>query len=116
MTDKPTLDEMIDAAALLPPGPDAWNPIFEAYPEITPLELAERFRKRGERYMAEADELRTWDPRVHVEDLIRQAQGDPALAKELTAAWVRDTMDLVEGGYRQAIVNDALREHKLLRD
>jgi hypothetical protein len=27
---KPTLDEMIDAAAKLPPTPAAWAPIFEA--------------------------------------------------------------------------------------
>jgi hypothetical protein len=57
---KPTLDEMIDTAALLPPVPDTWAPIFKAYPELTPEELARRFRERGERQLREADELQAY--------------------------------------------------------
>ena len=33
---------MIEAAAKLPPGPEAWEPIFEAYPEVTPDFLLSR--------------------------------------------------------------------------
>jgi len=36
---------MIEAAAKLPPGPEAWEPIFEAYPEVTPEELIEKFAR-----------------------------------------------------------------------
>jgi hypothetical protein len=57
---KPTLDEMIDAAAELPPGPDAWAPIFDAYPDVTPEELVEKFRQSAERAQREADELRAY--------------------------------------------------------
>jgi hypothetical protein len=57
---KPTLDEMIDAAAKLPPGPDAWNPIFHAYPEVTPDELIEKFRQSAARAQREAEELRAY--------------------------------------------------------
>jgi hypothetical protein len=32
---KPTLEQMITDAAKLPPGPDAWAPIFEAFPGLT---------------------------------------------------------------------------------
>jgi len=46
-TDKPTLDEMIDRAAKRPPGPDAWAPIFKAYPELTPRGLAKAVRDFG---------------------------------------------------------------------
>ena len=31
---KPTLEQMITDAAKLPPGPDAWAPIFEAFPGL----------------------------------------------------------------------------------
>ena len=57
---KPTLDEMIEAAAKLPPGPDAWEPIFEACPEVTPEELIEKFRQSAERAQREADQLRAY--------------------------------------------------------
>ena len=62
---------MIEAAAKLPPGPEAWEPIFEAYPEVTPEELIEKFRQSAERAQREADQLRAYarqrgsrDPRV----------------------------------------------------
>jgi|SRR6516162_3701016 len=55
---KPTLDEMIEATAKLPPGPEAWEPIFEAYPEVTPEELIEKFRQSAERAQREEDQLR----------------------------------------------------------
>ena len=57
---KPTLDEMIEAVAKLPPGPEAWAPIFEAYPEVTPEELAEKFRQSAARTQREADALRAY--------------------------------------------------------
>ena len=51
---KPTLDEMIEA------GPEAWAPIFKAYPEVTPEELAEKFRQSAARTQREADELEAY--------------------------------------------------------
>jgi hypothetical protein len=54
---KPSLDELIEAAAKLPPGPAAWEPIFRHYPELTAEELAAKFREAAERQQREADEL-----------------------------------------------------------
>jgi hypothetical protein len=54
---RPTLDEMIDEAAKLPPGPAAWAPIFAAYPEVTHAELAKKFRLSAERALRAADEM-----------------------------------------------------------
>jgi hypothetical protein len=54
----PSIDDLIRQAALLPPGPEAWAPIFAAYPEITIKELAQKFREAGERDLREADQLR----------------------------------------------------------
>ena len=49
---------MIEATAKLPPGPEAWEPIFEACPEVTPEELIEKFRQSAERAQREEDQLR----------------------------------------------------------
>ena len=57
---KPILDEMIDAAVKLPPGPEAWEPILAAYPDVTLGELVEKFRQSAERAQREADELRAY--------------------------------------------------------
>jgi hypothetical protein len=57
---KPTLDQMITDAAKLPPGPDAWAPIFEAFPGLTAEELVEKFREAAERDLHEAAELRRY--------------------------------------------------------
>jgi hypothetical protein len=54
---KPTLDEMIADAAKLPPVPDAWAPIFQAFPDLTAEQLVEEFREAAERNMREGDEL-----------------------------------------------------------
>jgi hypothetical protein len=59
-TAKPSLDQMIAEAAKLPPGPEAWEPIFEAFPELTVEELAEKFRSAAVRDKAEAEELRAY--------------------------------------------------------
>jgi hypothetical protein len=64
-----SLDQMIAEAALLPPGPEAWQPIFDAYPEITPEELAKKFREAGERDLEEAEELQQY---------LRQRRNNPA--------------------------------------
>jgi phosphoenolpyruvate-protein kinase (PTS system EI component) len=45
---------MIADAAKLPPGPDAWQPILDAYPELTAEELVERFREAAWRDAMEA--------------------------------------------------------------
>ena len=44
---KPSLDDLIEQALKLPPGPKAWAIIFEHYPElILTLEaLAQKFRE-----------------------------------------------------------------------
>jgi hypothetical protein len=55
-----TLDEMIDEAAKLPPGPAALEPIFKAFPELTPEELAAKFRSSADRAFQEAAELRRY--------------------------------------------------------
>jgi hypothetical protein len=55
---RPLLDELIRQVALLPPGPEAWAPIFTAYPEVTPEQLAEKFREAAGRDLREANELR----------------------------------------------------------
>ena len=57
---KPTLEQMITDAAKLPPGPDAWAPIFEAFPGLTAEELVEKFREAAERDLHEAVELRRY--------------------------------------------------------
>jgi hypothetical protein len=44
---KPSLDDLIEQALKLPPGPKAWAPIFEHYPELTPEVLAQRFSGVG---------------------------------------------------------------------
>ena len=43
---KPSLDDLIEQALKLPPGPKAWAPIFEHYPELTPEALARKFGSR----------------------------------------------------------------------
>jgi hypothetical protein len=40
---RPPLDELIDAAAKLPPGPEAWEPIFRHYPELNIEEIEQAF-------------------------------------------------------------------------
>jgi hypothetical protein len=59
-TPRPSLEALIDEAALLPPGPEAWGPIFQHYPELTPAELAAKFRERAQHHHEEADELRAY--------------------------------------------------------
>jgi hypothetical protein len=54
---RPSLDQLIDEAAKLPPGPDAWSPIFRAYPELSIEDLAVKFRESSERALHEAAEL-----------------------------------------------------------
>lgn len=54
---KPSLDDLIEQALKLPPGPKAWAPIFEHYPELTPEALAQRFRESAARASREADAL-----------------------------------------------------------
>jgi hypothetical protein len=54
---KPSLDELIKEAALLPPGPTAWARIFHHYPELSPEELSQKFGEAARRSSAEADEL-----------------------------------------------------------
>ena len=60
MTDRPDLDDLINEAAKLPPGPTAWAPIFRHYPELSVEELVEKFRQSGERVEREADELEAY--------------------------------------------------------
>ena len=60
---RPSLDALIREAALLPPGPEAWAPIFRHYPELTHEQLAKKFRERGERYLREAQKLREFQRR-----------------------------------------------------
>jgi len=57
---RPSLDELIAEAAQLPPGPDAWAPIFRAYPELTIKELAGKFREAAARQLREADALQAF--------------------------------------------------------
>jgi hypothetical protein len=78
---KPTLDEMIDAAAKLPPGPDAWAPIFAAYPEITVEELAEEFQEADDRYRRWAQELRVYARSQRFEEHLRSLAGATELAR-----------------------------------
>lgn len=54
---KKSLDEMIDEAAKLEPGPEAWQPILDAYPLVSITELADRFRQSAQRDIDEADAL-----------------------------------------------------------
>jgi hypothetical protein len=42
-TPRPSLERLIDEAAKLPPGPQAWAPIFRHYPELTRTALARNF-------------------------------------------------------------------------
>jgi hypothetical protein len=60
MTNRPDLDDLIAEAAKLPPGLEAWRDIFDHYPELSVEELAEKFRKLGERAQYEADELQRY--------------------------------------------------------
>ena len=46
--EKPSLDEMIDEAAKLPPGPEAWNPIFKAFPRLTVEQLEHEISREGQ--------------------------------------------------------------------
>jgi hypothetical protein len=64
---RPPLDDLIDQAALLPPGPEAWAPIFAAYPETTHKQLAQKFREASERLRREADELEEYQRRRFIE-------------------------------------------------
>jgi hypothetical protein len=57
---RPTLDELIEAAAKLAPGPEAWAPIFHHYPELSLPELVKKFRQSGERALREADALKNF--------------------------------------------------------
>jgi hypothetical protein len=57
---RPTLDELIDQASLLPPGPEAWAPIFKHYPELTVKDIAAAFRASAERAQKEADKLKAY--------------------------------------------------------
>ena len=52
MTVRSSLDQLIDVAAKLPPGPEAWAPIFEHYPKPSAADVARLFRE------AEARDLR----------------------------------------------------------
>jgi hypothetical protein len=54
---RPPLDALIDAAAKLPPGPDAWAPIFRHYLELSVEDLAQKFRESVARQLDEADQL-----------------------------------------------------------
>ena len=56
---KPSLDDLIEQALKLPPGPKAWAIIFEHYPELilTPEALAQKFRESAARASREADAL-----------------------------------------------------------
>lgn len=60
MTTRPSLDALIRQTAQLPPGPEAWAPIFRLYPELSMEELAEKFREAGELALREADELEAY--------------------------------------------------------
>ena len=53
---KPTLDDMIDVAAKLPPSLEAWAPIVAAFPEVTALELAQKFEESAERTLRAAQQ------------------------------------------------------------
>jgi hypothetical protein len=57
MTVKPSLDELIEPAAKLSPGPEAWAPIFKHYPGLTVEQLAQKFRDAAERDFKKADAL-----------------------------------------------------------
>jgi hypothetical protein len=57
---KPTLESLIDEAAKLPPGPEAWEPIFRHYPELTHEELEAKFREAGVRHYREANALQEY--------------------------------------------------------
>src|SRR5215467_10394774 len=48
---KPSLDDLIEQALKLPPGPKSWAIIFEHYPELilTPEALAQKFRESAAR-------------------------------------------------------------------
>jgi hypothetical protein len=59
-TVKPSLDQMIAEAAKRSPGREAWEPIFEAFPDLTVEELADKFRAAAARDKAEAEELRAY--------------------------------------------------------
>jgi hypothetical protein len=54
---RPPLDELIDAAAKLPPGPEAWEPIFRHCPELNIEEIEQAFSDSAERTRRERDEL-----------------------------------------------------------
>ncbi|MGA8754885.1 MAG: hypothetical protein WB611_00925 [Stellaceae bacterium] len=58
--EKPSLDEMIDEAAKLPPEPEAWDPIFKAFPGLSVERLEQKFREKAEAAFVEADELRRY--------------------------------------------------------
>lgn len=60
MMARPSLDQLIEEAAKLPPGPDAWAPIFRVYPELTLDQLAQKFNEAAERNFLEAAELRRY--------------------------------------------------------
>jgi hypothetical protein len=54
---RPDIDDLIREAAKVPPGPEAWAPIFQHYPEIGVDAIIERFRLLARRAQREADEL-----------------------------------------------------------
>jgi hypothetical protein len=54
---RPDLDDLITEAAKLPPGPEAWVPIFKHYPELSIDALIAKFRQSAERAQREAEEL-----------------------------------------------------------
>jgi hypothetical protein len=58
MTIKPSIDELIDQVAKLPPGPAPWAPIFEHYPALAVEELEQKFRQSAERDFKEAEQSR----------------------------------------------------------
>ena len=60
---RPSLDELIDQTALLPPGPEAWAPIFKHYPELTIQQISAAFEAHAERLQKEANELNAWGDR-----------------------------------------------------
>jgi hypothetical protein len=59
-TNRPPLDQLIDEASKLPPGPDAWARSSKRYPEISIDELVAMFKAKADLAQAEADELQRY--------------------------------------------------------
>jgi hypothetical protein len=86
-SDRTPLQRLIDAAAKLPPGPEAWAPIFKAYPEITIEELGAKFRENAERCDEEAHELRRY---LQQRQAARRANNDGSNPRPTIRAARRD--------------------------